>query len=349
MYLDRLKAFKSYKTETTPCKIKLSSNENPFGLPQWLKEKIAEKVKDIPFNRYPDPNYTELKEVIADFYKVDRENIVLGNGSDELIHLLITVVGDKNQPVMYPVPTFPMYQVSADIIARPKVEFPLDEEFNLQKEKIDEALNKKPALCFYASPNNPTGNLFDENLIRYTADKGVFTAVDEAYIDFADTEGFVEEALNRENVVVIRTMSKIGLAGIRLGVLITDRETATLLDRVRPPFNITYPTVEIAKVVLTEGKQEIKKQIDTIKEEREKTVKQVSQIPEVKVFPSQANFFLIKVPDGDKVHKLLIQEGVLVRNMSHLPGMEGCLRVSVGKPEENQGFVEALKKVMARL
>ncbi|WP_457624061.1 histidinol-phosphate transaminase [Persephonella sp.] len=349
MFLDRLKTFKSYKTETTPCRVKLSSNENPYQLPQWLKEKIAQRVKEIPLNRYPDPTSARLKEVIADFYGVKPENLVLGNGSDELIHLLITVVGNLDKPVMYPVPTFPMYQVSADILGRPKAEFPLDENFQLKKEFIDRALEKEPQLAFFASPNNPTGNSFDRQLILYTARNNVFTAVDEAYIDFSDREDFVKEAVGNENIVVLRTMSKIGLAGIRLGVLIADPETASLLDRARPPFNITYPTQVIGEVVLTEGREEIKKQVNALISERKRVMEEVKNIGGIRVYPSDANFFLIKVPDGEKVHRLLIEEGVLVRNMSHLPGMENCLRVSIGKTEENDAFIEALKKVMGRL
>jgi histidinol-phosphate aminotransferase len=349
MFLDRLKNLKSYKTETTPCRVKLSSNENPYQLPEWLKEKIAEEVKKIPFNRYPDPSSAELKEAVADFYGVKPENLVLGNGSDELIQLLTTVIGEPDRPVMYPVPTFPMYQVSADITGRPKVEFPLDKEFRLSKKEIDIALEKKPRLAFFASPNNPTGNTLDRELIIYTAENNVFTAVDEAYIDFSDKKDFVDEALSSDRIVVLRTMSKIGLAGIRLGVLIAREDVAQEIDKARPPFNITYPTQVIGKIVLTEGREEIKAQINRIISERNRIMDSLKKIKRIKVYPSDANFFLIKVPDGNKVHKLLIEEGVLVRNMSHLPMMENCLRVSVGKPEENDIFINALKKVIEKL
>ncbi|WP_457641613.1 histidinol-phosphate transaminase [Persephonella sp.] len=346
MFLDRFKSFKSYKTETTPCKIKLSSNENPFDLPDWLKEKIGEEVKKIPFQRYPDPTSQELKEVIAEFYGVKPENLVLGNGSDELIQLLIMIIGDIKKPVMYPIPTFPMYQVSADIVGRPKIEFPLNENFQLDKNKIDKALEKKPILAFYASPNNPTGNSFDRELIKYTASKGVFTVVDEAYIDFSDKQDFVSEALNSNNIVVLRTMSKIGLAGIRLGVLIAREDIAKEIDKTRPPFNITYPTQVIGKIVLSEGKDEIKKQINIIKKERDRMINEISKIKGVIIYPSDANFFLIKVSDGNWLHKELIKHGILVRNMSHLPGMENCLRVSIGKPEENTEFINTLKEII---
>ncbi len=346
MFLDRFKTFKAYKTETTPCKIKLSSNESPYEFSEGLKEKIAKEVANIPLNRYPDPTYTQLKEVLANFYNVKPENITVGNGSDELIDILVKAVGDLSHPVMYPVPTFPMYQVSADTIGRPKAEFELDENFQLRKEEIDKALKNEPQLAFFASPNNPTGNTFDKNLIKYTAENNVFTVVDEAYIHFSDEEDFLDEALKPDNnTVVIRTLSKIGLAGIRLGVLIADEETVSLIDRIRPPFNITYPTDVIARVVLTEGLNEIREHINLIKEERKRVMGEVSKIPQIKLFPSQANFFLIKVDDGNWLHRKLIEKGILVRNMSHLPKLENCLRISIGKKEENDALIEALSEI----
>ncbi len=348
MFLEKLKKLKSYKTETTPCKVKLSSNELPFDLPEDLKNKISEEIKKIPFQRYPDPHATELKEILANIYGVKPENIVLGNGSDELIQLLIMTIGDINNPVAYPIPSFPMYQVSSDTIGRPKVEFELNQEFQLDKKELDRAINTNAELFFFASPNNPTGNSFDKELIKYTADKNKFVVVDEAYIDFSNEESFLNEALNRENLVVLRTMSKIGLASIRLGMLIAREDIAREIDKGRLPFNITYPTQVIAKVVLTEGLDFIKESIKIIKEEREKLVKELSKIEGLKVYPSDANFILIKVIDGDLIHKELIKEGVLVRNMSHIPKMENCLRVSIGKPEENEYFIEKLVKVYQR-
>ncbi|RUM49743.1 MAG: histidinol-phosphate transaminase [Hydrogenothermus sp.] len=345
--MNRFKSFKEYKTETTPCKIKLSSNELPFSLSKQLRERIAKVISEIPFERYPDPTYKELKEVLAQFYGVSPENITVGNGSDELIDILIKAVGNLKSPVMYPVPTFPMYQVSADIINRPKAEFLLDKDFKLDKQKLDEAILKKPHIAFFASPNNPTGNSFDKELIKYTASKNIFTVVDEAYINFSDKESFLKEALEPDNnIVVIRTLSKIGLAGIRLGVLIADEKTVSIIDKIRPPFNITYPTVEIAKIVLTEGKKEIEEKINIVKQERKRVLNKLKTISSVKVFPSDANFYLIKVEDANVVHKKLIEKGILTRNMSHLPNMANCLRVSVGKPEENDAFIEALKEVV---
>ena len=346
MFLDRFKNFKEYKTETTPAKIKLSSNENPFYLPDELKEKIASEIKKLSFNRYPDPTYKSLKEVIAQFYNLSPKNIVLGNGSDELIDILVKAVGDLKNPVMFPVPTFPMYKVSSDVINRPTATFYLDENFDLRKEEIDKALDKKPHLAFFASPNNPAGNSFNPKMINYVAENNVFTVVDEAYIDFSDKESFYKKALKSENLVVIRTLSKIGLAGLRVGFMIANEEIAKTVDKIRPPFNITLPSQKVAEIVLTEGKEVIKEQINTIKSERKRVMEEVLKIENVKVYPSDANFFFIKVKDANLIHKKLIEKDVLVRNVSYLPRLENCLRVSIGKPEENDAFIKALKEVV---
>ncbi len=349
MFLDRLKNLKSYKTETTACKVKLSSNENPFELPYDLKLKIAEEVKKIPFQRYPDPNATELKEILAEIYYVKPSNLVLGNGSDELIQLLVMTVGKSEQPIAYPIPTFPMYQVSADTVGREKVEFELDDRFDLEKKDIDMALNKNPSLVFYASPNNPTGNSLNRDLIKYTTEKNVFVVVDEAYIDFSTKKSLKDDALSKGNMVVLRTLSKIGLAGIRLGVLIAREDIANEINKGRLPFNITFPTQVIAKTVLTEGLEILKEQINILIKERNRLLKALSSIPEIKVYPSDANFILIKTFNGDLIHKKLIEEGVLVRNMGHIPKMKNCLRVSIGKPEENEIFLHSLKKVLTQI
>jgi len=346
MLLNKFGHFKHYKTETTSCKIKLSSNENPFSLSQELREKICQAVEKIEFQRYPDPESLELKEIIADLYKVDNKNLVLSNGSDELIQILTTITSDADQGVMFPYPTFPMYQVSADVCQRKKIELKLDDNFDLTKDSIEKSLEKKPGIVFFARPNNPTGNSFNRDLIMSLVEKNIFTVVDEAYIDFSEKKAFIDEALKRDNLVVMRTMSKIGLAGIRLGVLIAKQEIAQTIDKLRAPFNITYPTQVIAKIVLTHGRKEIINQLSIIKSQRDFLINELKKIKNVKVFPSDANFFLIKVNDGDKTHQALINRGILVRNMTKYADLKNCLRITVGKPEENQIFINELSLIL---
>lgn len=200
-------------------------------------------------------------------------------------------------------------------------------------------MKQNPHIAFFASPNNPTGNSFDKNLIMKVIEKGIFTVIDEAYIHFSDKENFLKQALEYENVVVLRTMSKVGLASIRLGYMIGKKEVAAAIDKARLPFNITYPTQVIGKVVLTEGRQELKNQIENVKRERERVINEVSKISAVKVYPSDANFFLMKTPDANKTHQELIKRGVLTRNMSHLPKMENCIRVSIGKKKKTTNLL----------
>jgi histidinol-phosphate aminotransferase len=353
MFSKRVRKLKAYRTETSPAKVKLSSNELPYDLPEWLKKRISEEIAKIPFNRYPDPYATELREILAGLWGVKPENIVLGNGSDELILNLAIAVGEPYEGIVYPIPTFPMYRVVADTLGRPVYEIPLKENLDIDGAKTSEVLKgQNPALVFISYPNNPTGNLFSrEKLERLMGDfKETLFVSDEAYYDFSG-ETFVKEAVKPgSNVVVLRTLSKIGLASLRVGALIADEAFVREMFKVKMPFNVTYPSQVAAKVVLTEGLDFIREAVKKVASERERLFKELSGWKGIKVFPSRANFFLFKTPfDADTVHKELLKRGVLVRNVSYLPKLEGCLRVNVGKPEENYIFLETLREVLERL
>ena len=345
MLSDRVKRLRAYKTERSRAKVRLSSNELPYDLPEDLRERISEEIRKVPLGRYPDPSCEELKGILADFFGVEPENLVLGNGSDELIYYLSIAVGELDQAVYIPVPTFPMYEISADLLGRPKVLVELDDNFDIDLERSLEVLRKRKAsLAYYAYPNNPTGNLFSREKIGRLRDEGLFTVVDEAYYHYSG-ESFLEEALTREDTVVLRTLSKIGLAGLRVGVLIAKEEVAREIEKVRLPFNITYPSQVIARVVLAEGKAFIEEAVRSVVEERERLFREMKKLEGVEVFPSRANFLLFRTPfEAGKLHSELLKRGVLVRDMSYLPKLERCLRVSVGKPEENDLFLEALEE-----
>ncbi len=346
----RIRGLSAYRTETTPCKVKLSSNELPIKFPEEVKRKIGEVVSSLPLNRYPDPQAEELKEAIAKRFEVSTENLVLGNGSDELIQYLTVAIGELNSPVLYPIPTFPMYGICATALGRERVEVPLREDLDLDLEALLRAVEEKnPSLAFFSYPNNPTGNCFKEDAIRKVRWRGVFTIIDEAYYHFSG-KTFLEDALQREDTVVLRTLSKIGLAGLRVGVLIAKEDIAKEINKLRLPFNISYPSQAIAKLILEEFYPIIEEHVRMVLRERERVVAELSKIDGVSVFPSDANFFLFKTPyPADLVHRELIKEGVLVRDVSYLPNLEKCLRVSVGFPEENDQFLEALENVIKRL
>lgn len=345
MFSKRLKGLKPYKTETTPAKVRLSSNELPYDLPDELKEKIAREVKKINLSLYPDPEAGELREAIGEFWGVDPKNIVLGNGSDELIYYLSVVVGEFSEGVYIPVPTFPMYEIASRVFGRPVYTVPLGKNFDIDlPESLRVISSEKVSLAFFSYPNNPTGNLFSREAIEKIRDHSVVVVVDEAYYSYSG-ETFLEDSLKRSDTVVLRTLSKIGLAGLRVGVLIATEEVVREINKVRLPFNITLPSQVIARTVLREGKEFIASCVEKVIAERERLLKELSNLKGIEVFPSKANFILIRSKDVD-LYRELLKRGILVRDMSHLPLLEGCVRVTVGKPEENDMFLETLDEVL---
>ncbi|WP_457600383.1 histidinol-phosphate transaminase [Hydrogenivirga sp.] len=350
MFSERLRRLKAYKTETTSARIRLSSNELPYDVVGELRSSISRELSRVQLNRYPDPHSEELREVIGEFFGVPPENLVLGNGSDELIYYLSIAVGEFNQGVYIPVPTFPMYEISAELLGRPILRVQLDKNFDIDLEKsLREISENSTALAYYSYPNNPTGNLFSRERIERIRDRDVFTVADEAYYSYSG-ESFLEDALRRSDTVVLRTLSKIGLAGLRVGILVGKEEVVSELNKVRLPFNVTLPSQVIAKVVLTEGRELIERAVEEVIRERERVFAELVNMKGVQAFSSRANFILFRTPyPAESVHSELVKRGVLIRNMSYLPGLEGCLRVSIGKPEENNAFLEGLYNVLTCL
>ena len=350
MISNRVKSLRAYKTEVTPASVRLSSNEFPYDFPEELKTKIADEVRKIPLNKYPDPEGKALKEVLSEFLGVSEENILLGNGSDELIYYLNVGIGEFFHPVFIPIPTFPMYEVCASALGRPIVHSKLAEDFDIDiNDSLEKIEEDRPVLAFFSYPNNPTGNLFSREKIESIRDRGIFCVIDEAYYHYSG-ETFMEDAITREDTVVLRTLSKIGMASLRVGILIGKEEVVKELNKVRLPFNITYPSQVIARVILTEGKKFLEEKIKEVIKERERIFNTLRVMEGVEVFPSRANFLLFRTefPAYD-VYKALLKRDVLVRDISYLPGLSRCLRVSVGKPEENDRFLNALEESLKEL
>ncbi len=346
MISKRVRDLAPYKTETTGARVRLSSNELSLQLPEEVKKQIGEKVSQIPFNRYPDPEAKKLKEVIAYRFGVSPENVVLGNGSDELIYYLSIAVGEPNSSVFYPIPTFSMYGISAQVFGREMVEVRLNEEFDIDLQKSLELIRyKRPALAYFAYPNNPTGNCFSEDSIRAIRKEGVFTVIDEAYYHYSK-KTFLREALERDDMVVLRTLSKIGMAGLRVGILIGKEELVKEINKIRLPFNITYPSQVIAVLMLRDFYQIIEEAVERVISERQRVYEEMLKMEGIRVYPSEANFIFFKslYLSGDELHKRLLQKGVLVRNFSYM--VSDCLRVSIGKREENDAFLQALQEVL---
>jgi histidinol-phosphate aminotransferase len=349
-----IRSLKAYEAREIPCKVKLDANESPYSafsiqLSAFSVEKFFKAL-----NRYPDPQAKLLKNIISKTLKIKPENILTGNGSDELIYYLITTFGG---PVLYPVPTFSMYGIIAQAIGEKRIEIPLDKEFDLDLEKIIKAIKtQKPKLIFLSSPNNPTGNCFSSERILKIIDltsslvtrhsSRSLVVVDEAYQPFSSEMGFQPFLKDYKNLLIMRTLSKIGLAGLRAGFLIADAKIIKEVNKVRLPFNLNSLSQAIATETLKDRKT-IQSHIQSIISEREKLFQELSKIDGIKTYPSEANFILFRVKNPERVYKGLLRKGVLVRNMKGV--VSGCLRVTVGTPEENGIFINALKEVSSKV
>ncbi|MEQ8361507.1 MAG: histidinol-phosphate transaminase [Cyclobacteriaceae bacterium] len=308
----------------------LDANENPF---------ITE------FNRYPDPKQKRLKEAIAELKQVDSQQIVLGNGSDEIIDLLIRAFCEPGiDNIIIPQPTYGMYSVCAGI-NNVEVRSPqLSPDFELDVQNINDSTDSKSKIIFLCSPNNPSGNLLEKDKIIFLLQSfSGLVVLDEAYIDFADNEGFLPLLKDYPNLFLLQTFSKgWGLAGLRLGVGYGSKEIVQILDKIKPPYNINSITQKISLTAISNRKQ-TQEWITTLKKERivlEGALNQLSFVN--KVYPSQTNFLLVKMTDAKSCYQYLLTKGITVRDRSTVILCDNCLRISVGTPIENKKLMEAL-------
>jgi len=264
-----------------------------------------------------------------------------GNGSDELIYYLIATFGG---PVLYPVPTFSMYGIIAQALGEKNTGIPLDREFDLDLDRIMAAIKRdRPKLIFLSSPNNPTGNCFSaEKILNIIERSKCIVVVDEAYQPFASKKGFLPLLKDYENLVIMRTLSKIGLAALRTGFLIADQGITKEVNKVRLPFNVNSLSQSVAIAALKQKKQ-MNSSVKAIISERKRLFREMEKIKGIRPFPSEANFILFSVGDPDNVYDSLIKRGILVRNIKD--AVSGCLRVTVGRPAENAAFLRALREI----
>lgn len=330
-----IRPLKPCEAKEIPCKVKLDANESPYCIDITPDKKVLQKI-----NRYPDPEAKELKKAISKAFKINTANILLGNGSDELIYYLITTFGG---PVLYPVPTFSMYGVISQALGEKNIRIPLNKDFDLDIDKMLAAIKKhNPKLIFLSSPNNPTGNCFSaERILRIIEVSKGIVVVDEAYQPFSSKKGFLPLLKDYKNLAILRTLSKIGFAALRVGFLIADEGLINEVNKVRLPFNINSVSQAMALEAFR-NKNIIESQIKNITSERERLFEELSKINNVLPYPSEANFILFKTKNADIVFEKLIKNGVLVRNLSS--AVKDSLRVTVGTPEENNFFIKALRK-----
>jgi histidinol-phosphate aminotransferase len=325
--------------------VKLDAMENPYPLPEPLRRELAEVLSRVALNRYPAPNPPQLCELIRRKMAVPQGmEILLGNGSDELIQMLAMALARDGASMMYPAPTFVVYSLSASFTGMRVVPVPLRDDFSLDADAFIARMRKeKPALVFLAYPNNPTGVLYPEaDVLRIIEAAPGVVVLDEAYHVFAG-KTFMGALPKYRNLIVLRTVSKLGLAGIRLGYLAAHPEWVRELNKVRPPYNINVLT-EAAASFMLEHLDVLEAQAAEIRAERARLDIGLRALRGVTVFPSAANFFLVRVPDAAQTYEALRGQGVLVRNLH--PGIANCLRVTVGTPDENRILLNALKEAL---
>ena len=338
-------ALKAYPVAPSEGMVKLDAMENPYPLPPALRKELAEVLARVEVNRYPAPSPQKLREALARRMGVpEGMQLLLGNGSDELIQIVITALARPGAALMYPSPTFVMYSMGATFSGMKAVPVPLREDFSFDADAFIARMKaENPALVFIAYPNNPTGALYpEEDLIRTIRACRGLVVIDEAYHVFAG-KTFMGRLGEFPNLVVLRTVSKLGLAGIRLGYLAGRPEWIEQFDKVRPPYNVSVLT-QAAALFILEKLDVLEEQAARIRAEREPLGKSLAALKGVTVFPSQANFFLIRVPDAERTYEGLKQQNVLVRNLN--PGLRNCLRVTVGTPDENRILLTALREAL---
>lgn len=311
----------------------LDANENPF---------------ENGVNRYPDPQQSNVKKVLAKLKNVKPNQILLGNGSDEVLDLIFRAFCEpKVDNVITLPPTYGMYGVLANINAVENREVLLSEDFQPQVEKILEAVDSNTKIIFLCSPNNPTANSFSDESVVYLLQnfKGL-VVIDEAYIDFSKKQSWMNELDEYPNLIITQTLSKAyGLAGIRLGICYASAEIISILNKIKPPYNVNELTQRRALERLNDP-EKIKSEIASIIEQREELLKVLVGIKFVeKIYPTEANFILVKVDDANKRYNELIAKGIVIRNRTTQPLCDNCLRLTIGTELENTKLIEALKSV----
>jgi len=328
--------------------IKLDAMENPYALPEPLRVELAGRLSHAVLNRYPVPSYATLKEKLRATQGIPAGyDVSLGNGSDELISIVATATARQGQRaiVLAPVPAFVMYPRSAQFAGMDFIGVPLRADFSLDMPEMLAAIKEHhPALVFIAYPNNPTGNLYEADdivaIIDALGETGI-VVVDEAYEPFARTS-FMERLPQHNNLVVMRTLSKLGLAGIRLGYMSAHPKLLEQFEKVRPPYNVNILTQVAAEFAL-DHVDVLNAQAAAINAERSNMVAALATLPGVEVFPSAANFLLLRVPDADRTVAAMVQEKVLIKNLSKMhPLLADCIRVTVSTPQENAVFLNIL-------
>lgn len=313
----------------------LDANENPF---------------ENGVNRYPDPHQNKLKALLSEIKQVPTQNMLLGNGSDEVLDLIFRMFCEPNKDnVIILPPTYGMYEVLANLNAIETIKVPLSDTFEPKVEDILSVVNANSKLLFLCSPNNPSGNSFSSEAVEHLLNEfNGIVVIDEAYIDFSKEQSWLNRLEEFSNLIITQTLSKAyGMAGIRLGLCYASAEIITVLNTIKPPYNVNELTQQKAIENLSQPNLS-KNQISDILHERDVLINELKKIRFVsKMYPSDANFVLIKVDDANKRYNQLISKGIVIRNRTTQYGCENCLRITVGTVFENKRLIKVLQQIQS--
>ena len=342
-----IRALSAYAVAKAEGCVKLDAMENPYPLPEPVKARLSEALRRVAINRYPDAGGEGAKRALRSALSIPEDaGLLLGNGSDELIQIIVSVVAKPGAVVLAPEPSFVMYRMDALYASTRFVGVHLRPDFSLDRDAFLEAIEREsPAVIFLAYPNNPTGNLFADGDVEAIlgASRGL-VVIDEAYYAFADAS-FLARLPEFPNLLVLRTLSKVGMAGIRLGYAVAARPWIAELNKVRQPYNVNALTQAAVEVLLLDTDW-ISEQAAAIRVERTRLESALARLPDVRVYPTQTNFVLVRVNDANRIFDGLKARRILIKNLHDWhPLLANCLRITVGKPEENDLLLSALAEL----
>ena len=342
--------FKEYFIDNPENMIKLDAMEYPVD--KSLRDVIKSlniNEKEILLNRYPESHSQELEKIILDYFGLNSNfGVNFGNGSDELIQNICLSFSKKGNNVMVPSPSFSMYEKIISTVNLKYIPEYLNEDFDIKIDQMIKNISKyKPAIIFLACPNNPTSNLWDKDkIIQIIESSESIVVIDEAYVDFCESS-YIDLIEKYENLVILRTFSKIGFAGLRLGFMISNKEISSIINKIRLPFNINTVSLKII-INIFENFSIIKKNCQNIISLREKLYSDLSELRNIKVLKSSTNFLIFKTLNrsSDEIYKLLKDSNILIKNLNNNSNLKNFLRVTVGTEEENNSFVSTLSKYL---
>lgn len=327
--------------------IRFDTNTSPFIPIEWIND-IASKLENLGINEYPDTSYIKLRKSISKNYNIDDDQISITNGADEGLDIISKIFIDKNSDTIISTPTYSFYSIITKIMGGNIISIPRKDNFVDDIENIIKTPKRKNNIIFLCSPNNPTGNSIErKNVIRLLTETNSVIVVDEAYSEFSG-KTLIDLTNEYDNLIILKTFSKaFSLAGARIGYIVASKIMINILNKVRPPNSLSVISLALADIAINDS-EKVKKNIKFIINERERCKKFIENIPGINVFPSEANFLLIKFNKikSEIVYNLLLKEGLIVRNVNHIQSLENCIRFSIRNSQQNNLLLNTISNII---